>query len=268
MKNATILGAICGDTIGSIYEFHPTKDYDFEMFSDRMEYTDDSILTIAVADWILHDTELSHETLIESMLKHGRRRLHPMGEYGPGFFAWLRGNEQKPYGSFGNGSAMRVSAVGFAFDSIEKTMEVAKISAEITHNHPEGIKGAQAAAVAIYLARTGSTKQEIKEYIENKFAYNLHRTCDEIRPSYRFDGTCQGSVPESLIAFFDSNNYEDAIRLSISLGGDADTMASITGAVAASYYKDIPDKIIDFVLEKLPPYYKEVVEEFEGKFGK
>ena len=168
--------------------------------------------------------------------------------------------------SWGNGSAMRVSPVGFAFNTLEETLEAAKVSAEITHNHPEGVKGAQATAASIFMEKNGETKDEIRRFIEGRFDYNLSHSCDEIRPTYSFDVSCQGTVPESLIAFFDSKDYEDAIRLTVSLGGDADTMGAITGAVAMAYYKEMPDYIYETVMGKLPEDLKEVIMEFENKY--
>lgn len=267
MKKGTIIGAIVGDTIGSIYEFNPTKDYHFNLLDNRMEYTDDSIITIAVADWILHDDSLSHSGLINKMRKWGNKYPYPMGSYGGTFSAWLSREDMGAYNSWGNGSAMRVSPVGFAFDTLEETLRFAQISAEITHNHPEGIKGAQATAAAIFLARKGKTKAEIKEYITHFFGYNLHYTCDDIRDSYGFEASCQETVPQSLVAFFDSSDFEDAIRLTVSLGGDADTMGAITGAVAAAYYKEIPQNLYDFTIEKLPEDLLMLVEEFEEKYA-
>lgn len=265
MKKITIPGAIIGDTIGSIYEFDPTKDYNFILIDDRMEYTDDSIMTIAVADWILQDNTLSHSNLEKKMRYWGNKYRFPMGGYGGIFTAWLYREEMGAYNSWGNGSAMRVSPVGFAFDTLKETLRVAKISAEITHNHPEGIKGAQAVAAAIFMARKGKNKQEIREYITNHFGYELNKNCNDIRPTYRFEPSCQETVPQSLIAFFDSNDFEDAIRLTISLGGDADTMGAITGAIAAAYYKEVPDNLYEFTNNKLPDDLREVVEEFEKR---
>jgi ADP-ribosylglycohydrolase len=262
-KRITILGAIAGDTIGSIYEFNPTKKYDFPFLDERMEYTDDSIMTIAVADWILSDPKLSHAGLVKKMRYWGNKYRYPMGSYGETFSAWLNSEDMDPYNSWGNGSAMRVSPVGFAFDTLEETLKVAKISAEVTHNHPEGIKGAQATATAIFMARKGIIKAEIKEYISQKFRYNLNYSCDDIRDFYRFQASCQETVPQSLVAFFDSKDYEDAIRLTISLGGDADTMGAITGAVAAAYYKEVDANIINFTLGKLPEDLRRIVELFE-----
>lgn len=266
MKNPTILGAIIGDTIGSIYEFNPTKDYNFKLYDD-MEYTDDSIMTIAVADWILHDPRHGHETLVATMRKWGQKYPCPMGSYGGGFANWLRIPNPQPYGSWGNGSAMRVSAVGYAFETLDETLQVAKVSAEVTHSHPEGIKGAMATAAAIYMARHMATKSEIRDYIEANAGYDLHRKYDDIKKEYHFDGSCQGTVPESIIAFLESDSYADAIRKTVALGSDADTMGAITGAIAAAYYREVPDGIAKLTLSKLPSDLRQIVDEFEAKYG-
>lgn len=259
----TLLGAVAGDVIGSVYEFNPTHDYHFPLLQKGMMYTDDTIITIAVADWLLNDPILSTEKLARIMRKWGRKYRYPMGGYGGYFDRWLDDDRAMPYNSWGNGSAMRVSAVGFAFDSLEDTLIVARRSAEVTHNHPEGIKGAQATAAAIFMARTGRTKEEIRKYVSETFGYDLHRTCDDIRPTYKFEGSCQETVPQSLIAFFDSTDYESAIRLTVSLGGDADTMGAITGSVAAAYYGKIPAKVTDFVMQLLPQDMTGVIRNFE-----
>jgi len=264
----TLVGSIAGDTIGSIYEFDPTKDYDFEILDDRMIYTDDSIMTLAVAKWILESPELDTDRLVQIMQLLGCRYKCPMGGYGSMFQSWLWDNNPKPYGSFGNGSAMRVSACGFAFDTLEKTLDAAEKSAIVSHDHEEGIKGAKATAAAIYLARTGKTKDEIREYVESTFGYDLSKTCDEIRPEYHFEGSCQETVPQSIIAFLDSKDYEDAIRLTVSLGGDADTMGAITGAIAIAYYKEMPRRIFEFTMSKLPRDLKDIVLRFEERYGK
>lgn len=261
------MGAILGDIAGSIYEFDPHKSTDINIQDKRMDYTDDTIMTIAVADWILNDKLHTEKGLVERMQQWGCRYPHPMGAYGNMFAQWLRTDNPKPYNSWGNGSAMRVSAVGFAFDTLEETMNVAKKCAEVTHNHPEGIKGAQATAAAIFMARTGSTKEEIRRFITDTFGYNLDRSCDDIRPTYGFDGSCQGTVPESIIAFLDSKDYEDALRLCISLGGDADTMGAITGAIAGAYYNNMSSALYEFGMEKLPKDMQNVVGLFNSKYG-
>ena len=262
-----LMGAILGDIAGSIYEFDSHKSTDINLQDKRMDYTDDTIMTIAVADWILNDKRHTMNGLVERMQQWGRRYPHPMGAYGNMFSQWLRSDNPMPYNSWGNGSAMRVSAVGFAFDTLEETMNVAKKCAGVTHDHPEGIKGAQATAAAIFMARTGSPKEVIRRYITDTFGYNLDRSCDDIRPTYGFDGSCQGTVPESIIAFLDSNDYEDALRLCISLGGDADTMGAITGAIAGAYYNKMPYALYEFGMEKLPKDIQNVVGLFNSKYG-
>ena len=244
MNTDILIGAIAGDIIGSYYEFVPIKSIDFPLFNgSSSHFTDDTIMTIANADWLL-----TGDSLLGIMQDYGNR-YH--SSYGSMFYEWLRADNPQPYNSWGNGSAMRVSPIDWAFNTLEETLEAAKQSAEVTHNHPEGIKGAQATAACIYLARTGKSKQEIKEYVETTFGYNLNRTCDDIRPTYHFNESCQGTIPESIIAFLESTDYESAIRLTISLGGDADTMGAITGGIAEAYYKEIPQYIIDEVLKRL-----------------
>ena len=261
--NPLLIGAVIGDIVGSIYEFNPHKSKDINLQESSMEYTDDTIMTIAVADWILNDKKHTKKGLVARMQKWGRRYPNPMGAYGGMFSQWLSSDNPKPYNSWGNGAAMRVAAVGFAFQTLDETLKVAKKSAEVTHNHPEGIKGAQATAAAIFMARTGGTKEEIRRYISETFGYDMNRTCDDIRPTYCFDGSCQGTVPESIIAFLDSKDYEDALRLCISLGGDADTMGTITGAIAGAYYHQIPYDLYEFGVKKLPG--GKTPEPFEGK---
>lgn len=264
--NPMLLGAIMGDIAGSIYEFNPHKTTDVSLQDRHMDYTDDTIMTIAVADWVLTDKEHSHDGLVARMQRWGRMYPNPMGAYGGMFSQWLRSDNPQPYNSWGNGAAMRVAAIGFAFSTLEETLEVAKTSAEVTHNHPEGIKGAQATAAAIFMARTGSTKEEIRRFIAETFGYNLNRTCDEIRSAYSFDGSCQGTVPESIIAFLDSKDYEDALRLCISLGGDADTMGAITGAIAGAYYHQMPLALSRFATSKLPEDIMNVIYNFNKEF--
>ena len=266
--NPLLIGAVIGDIAGSIYEFNPHKSKDINLQNKDMEYTDDTIMTIAVADWILNDKKLTKKGLVARMQQWGRKYPNPMGAYGGMFSQWLSSKNPKPYNSWGNGAAMRVAAVGFAFSSLEETLKVAKKSAEVTHNHPEGIKGAQATAAAIFMARTGSTKEEIRRYISVNFGYDMNRTCDEIRPTYGFDGSCQGTVPESIIAFLDSKDYEDAIRLCISLGGDADTMGAITGAIAGAYYHQMPYDLYDFAMNKLPDDIKGIIKLFDSEHAR
>ena len=232
-------GAIIGDIAGSTLEFKRKKNYDFQIFLPGSDITDDTIMTIAVARALMHWRASGgdlHEAMRFHMRDLGRKYPYPLGGYGTGFKHWLGSNSKLAYNSCGNGSAMRVSPCGLIAIDLEEALELAKISSEVTHNHPEGIKGAQATAAAIYMAKAGNTMEEIRTYIHENF-YPMDRTCDEIRPTYRFEGTCQKSVPESIIAFLESESYEDAIRKVISLGGDADTMGAITGSIAWAYYR-------------------------------
>jgi ADP-ribosylglycohydrolase len=255
-----MIGAIAGDIIGSIYEFQNTKLTDFDLFVPSSVFTDDTVMTIAVADCILHGKGYA-----ETLKEYGKN--YPNRGYGGMFRKWLESPDSKPYNSFGNGSAMRVSPVGFAFSTLEKVLQEAKKSAEVTHNHPEGIKGAQAVASAIFLARQRKSKKDIKQYITSTFNYNLEQTIDEIRPYYYFDETCQGSVPQSIIAFLESENYEDAIRKAISIGGDSDTIACITGGIAEAFYK-IPEYIVSETRRRLDQRLLAVVDEFEQKYSR
>ena len=263
-------GAILGDIIGSPFEFdRGDKTKNFDLFSKGCGFTDDSVMTIAVGEALLAVRPKAavkeiEDAVASNMQDWGKR--YPHAGYGGSFRHWLKENNPKPYGSYGNGSAMRVSAAGWLYDSIERTREVARATANVTHNHPEGIKGAEATASAIYMARNGSSKEEIKEYIETIFGYNLSRTCDEIRPTYYFNESCQGTVPESIIAFLESTDYESAIRLTISLGGDADTMGAITGGIAEAYYKEIPQYIREEVLKRLPNEFIDIMQRFYEMF--
>jgi len=252
-----MIGAIAGDMIGSPYERYPIKHTNFDPVVSA--FTDDTVLTIAIAYSILNEADIA------SSLKKLAEKYYNL-PYGGGFRRWIRSWDNQPYNSFGNGSAMRVSPVGFAYDSVEEVLHQAKRTAEVTHNHPEGIKGARATALAIYLARIGESKETIRKEITDRFSYDLNRTVDEIRPDYRFDVTCQGSVPESIVAFLDSSNWEDAVKKSISLGGDSDTMACITGGIAQAYYKEIPENIVEDVRNRLPPDLREVLNEFNVKY--
>jgi ADP-ribosylglycohydrolase len=255
-----LLGAIAGDVIGSVFEFHNIKTTDFELFSSNSRCTDDTVLTIALADSILHDKPLSR-----TFQEYGR--TYPHSGYGGHFREWIYQENPKPYNSWGNGSAMRVSPAGFAFQTEETVLKEAKKSAEETHNHPEGIKGAQATAISIFLARMGKSKQEIKNYVEKHFHYNLSRSLDDIRPTYRFDVSCQGSVPEAIIAFLESSDYENAIRLAVSIGGDSDTIACITGGIAHAYYQNIPEIIEEQTLSRLPEEFRIIMHQFDEQFG-
>ena len=260
-RSNILIGAIAGDIIGSVYDLRPIKSVNFSLFKEYSRFKDDTVMTVANADWLL-----THENLVDVMKWYGNN--YPTAGYGGMFMRWLMSDNPRPYNSYGNGSAMRVSPVGWAFDTLEETLEKAKESAAITHNHPEGIKGAQAVAACVYLARTGKSKEEIRTYIENTFGYDLNRTCEEIRPTYSFDVTCQGSVPESIIAFLDSTSFEHAIRLAVSLGGDADTMGAITGGIAEAYYQEIPEEIKREALRRLPDEFTDVMERFYEKFVK
>jgi ADP-ribosylglycohydrolase len=255
-----MLGAIAGDVIGSVFESSPIKSTEFPLFGPRSRFTDDTVLTVAVAYSILKGVDYASSFKI-----FGRR--YPNAGYGLSFYNWIFSPERKPYGSWGNGSAMRVSPIGFAFDTVEDVLKEAKKSAEVTHNHPEGIKGAQATALAVFLASRGKSKGEIKKEISERFGYNLDRTVDEIRPSYRFDVSCQGSVPEAIISFLESQNFEDAVRKGISLGGDSDTIACIAGAIAHSFYKDLPREIVSNVKERLPDEFLSIIEGFKARYS-
>ena len=268
------LGALIGDTVGSVYEFDNIKTTEFQpLFDKRAEYTDDSIMTIAVADWLVNTGRTLSE-LEDRLVYWAKHFPFPMGGYGGGFHTWLFSPERlydfkgdvyedgkrHPYNSYGNGSAMRASACGWVAHSLEEALGFAKSSAIITHNHPEGVKGAQATTAAIFMARQGESKEAIRTYIEQTFGYDLQHTCNEIRPYYGWESSCQGTVPPALIAFFDSHDFEESIRLAVSLGGDSDTLACITGGIAQAYYKEIPDEIINEMRILLPKEFWEVIE--------
>ena len=262
-----MIGSIIGDIVGSIYEFTPNniKTKQFEFFNPNGSYTDDSILTFATADWLLHGGEVAHY-----YSKYGEKHPWPMGGYGGGFKLWLvrsiRHQDYRPYNSCGNGSAMRVGPVGWAFDTIEEILAKAKESAECTHNHPEGIKGAQATALAIMMARHGCDKNEIRSEIEKRFEYDLQFTCEQIRPTYTWGGTCQDSVPQAIVAFLDGEDYEDSIRNAISIGGDSDTIGCITGSIAEAYF-GVPADLRNSAMNYLPEEFQSIISEFENKFG-
>lgn len=258
-------GAILGDIIGSPFEFdRGDKTKDFKLFSRRSHFTDDSVMTLAVCEALLkvgQDVTVKEieDAVISSMQSWGRR--YPHAGYGGYFRRWLTARHPEPYNSYGNGSAMRVSAVGWLYDSLEKTRVVAKATANVTHNHPEGIKGAEATASAIFMARNGSSKEEIKKYIENEFHYDLNRTLNEIRPGYHMDETCQKTVPEAIIAFLEAKDFEDAIRNAVSLGGDTDTLGAITGSIAEAYY-GIPEWLITECRKRINKDMRIVLDDF------
>lgn len=253
-----MIGAIAGDIVGSVHEFKPIKTKDFPLFSPRCRFTDDSVLTLAVAQAILQGS--SYREAIHSF---GRR--YPDAGYGGRFIGWLASPDPKPYQSFGNGSAMRVSPVGLAFETVEEVLSEARESAVCSHDHPEGIKGAQATALAIFLARKGSGKKEIRKEIEGRFGYDLGRKLSEIRPSYSFDETCPGSVPEAISSFLESDSWEDAVRNAVSLGGDSDTIACIAGGIAEAFYGPLPAAVVHEVHSRLPPELWEVVQAWKAK---
>ena len=243
-----IIGAIAGDVIGSAYEFNPTRDHDFDLFTPKSTFTDDTVLTMANALWLLEDPRHTHEKLVRIMLDFCWK--YPDRGYGGRFAHWIHDGDPQPYNSFGNGSAMRVSPVGYYAKTLDEALNLAQISAEVTHNHPEGIKGAQATAAAIFLARQGKTKREIREYVMKTFGYDLSRTLEEIRPTFTFDETCQRTVLEAITCFMEGKGYEDVVRLSVALAGDADTIAAIAGSISSAV-DEVPNEITQPVIERL-----------------
>ena len=259
-------GAILGDIIGSPYEFDAgEKIKSFPLFSENSVWTDDTVMTIAVAEAFLDaglDAEEKQLTqyLVKSLRKYGKQ--YPKAGYGLRFWKWLHSWRPKPYNSCGNGSAMRVSSVAWLYEDLESVRRAARISSEVTHNHPEGIKGAEATAAAIFLARTGHSKEEIKAYIIREFHYDLSRTCDEIRPGYYHVEICQESVPEAITAFLEGESFEDVIRTAVSLGGDCDTVAAIAGSIAEGFY-GVPNELKEIVRRKLPVEFQQVLDRFD-----
>ena len=258
-------GAILGDMIGAPYEFDTgKKTKEFPLFCAESQFTDDSVMTIAVAEALLDNQFRDDETvkagLVDSMRKWGRK--YPYAGYGAKFQRWLRAKDPKPYGSYGNGSAMRVSSAGWLFDTLEQTRHMARLTAEVTHNHPEGIKGAEATAAAIFLARTGHGKDEIKDYVVQEFGYDLSRTCDQIRPKYHHVESCQGTVPEAITAFLEGADFEDVIRTAVSLGGDCDTLTCIAGSIAEAFY-GVPEQLKDECRSRLPKDMLDVLGRFD-----
>lgn len=264
-----MLGAIFGDIVGSAYEFHNTHDYNFRLLGKYSRPTDDSYMTLAVAKALMEtfgqgDSAI-RAALVRNMQEIGGR--YPYAGYGGMFSNWLREKDPQPYNSYGNGSAMRVAAAGWLYQTLDETLHAAKITAEVTHNHPEGIKGAQAIAAAIFLARAGASKEQILNFIANKFMYNLFRTLDEIRPDYHFEVSCQRSVPEAIIAFLEGENFEDVIRKAVSLGGDSDTIACMAGAIAEAYY-GMPQEFKEETLSRLPKEMRGIVHQFRKFYRK
>ncbi len=259
-----MLGAIAGDIIGSVYEGRKRwlveRSADFEpLFAPKARFTDDTVLTAAVADWLLHGGDLA------GLLK-GYYGCYPGAGFGGDFKAWAESEETGPYNSWGNGSAMRVGPVAWAFETLAEVLHQARETAKVTHNHPEGVKGAQATAAAIFLARSGAAKWEIREEVERRFQYDLSFRLDDVRPFHVFDSSCQGTVPQALVAFLESEDYETAVRLAVSLGGDCDTLACIAGAVAAAFYGGVPGPIREQALARLDEELSEVVAAFEDRY--
>jgi len=256
-----MFGAIAGDVIGSAYEWNPVKTTDFQLFTDKSYFTDDTVLTVATAAALTSDMGYAQAYRYFAL-------TNPGAGYGGMFERWVISNNQEPYNSYGNGSAMRVAPIAWAFESIEKVLSEAKKSATTTHSHPEGIKGAQATAAAIFMARHGISKEAIKNYVTAHFGYDLDRKLDDIRPDYRFDVTCQGSVPESIIAFLEGTSWEDTVRLAVSLGGDADTQAAIAGSIAEAFYGSVPQEIMNKVTPLLTKDLQEIMDRFVKSFMK
>ena len=257
-----IIGAICGDIIGSTREFNPIKTKDFELIPKYSAFTDDTVLTLSVASWLLNDNTYSKEVLVNEIKDLCSQ--YKVG-YGGRFRSWIISDKTEAYNSWGNGSAMRVSPTAWVADSLEEAEKLAKISAEVTHNHPEGIKGAVSTAASIYLARCGKSKQYIKNYVEENFNYDLSRKLDDIRPNYPFEVSCQKSVPEAIICFLESDSYEDTVRNAISLGGDADTQAAIGGSIASAFY-DVPKSIYLDCVSKLDEQLTSILYDFNNKY--
>ena len=255
-----MLGAIAGDIIGSVHESAGTKTRDFPLFTPESTFTDDSVLSVAVAEVLLEGGDFAEAF-------HDYFHRYPEAGFGDLFREWAMSDDRRPYHSLGNGSAMRVSPVGFAADSLDEALSLARRSAEVTHDHPEGIRGAQAVAAVIFLARQGASRLEILNEIEARFDYDLSPCLDDIRPGYRFDVTCRGSVPQAIIAFLEADGVEEAIRNAVSLGGDADTLACMAGGMAEAFHGGVPAPIAEAALARLPPDLRVVVEAFRMRHG-
>lgn len=254
-----MLGAMAGDIIGSVYEWQSIYVTDFPLFQKNSVFTDDTVLTVAVASALMSDRNYARTLRIYA-------RRYPKAGYGSRFKRWAMSEDAGAYNSYGNGSAMRVSPVAWAFNTLEEVLHAAQKSAEVTHNHPEGIKGAQATAAAIFLARTGATKEQIRSLITSRFGYNLNKTVADLRPLPAFDVTCQGSVPNALIAFLESTDFEDCVRNTVALGGDSDTQAAIAGSIAEGFYSGVPQAIQEAVFARLDAHLLQVVHDFRSKF--
>ncbi|QDU18365.1 ADP-ribosylglycohydrolase family protein [Urbifossiella limnaea] len=254
-----MLGGIAGDVIGSVHEKAGTKTTHFDLFPPKARFTDDTVLSVAVADVLLHGGDYT------SAFQDYYHR-YPAAGYGGTFVKWAQERQRAPYGSWANGSAMRVAPVGWAFDTLSDVLNEAERSAAVTHNHPDGVRGAQAVAAAVFLARTGKSKDRIRADVQSLFGYDLSGTVAGLRPAYKFDVSCAGSVPQSLIAFLDSTGFEDAVRLAVSFGGDADTMAAVAGAVAEAFYGGVPAAIAQPTLARLDDPLREVVTAFRVRF--
>ena len=262
-------GAILGDIIGSPYEFdhNNIKTKDFPLFNAHSNFTDDTVMTLAIGKGIMETKDYKNETELKNTLVFNLKKLglkYPNAGYGYMFSQWLASKNSQPYNSFGNGSAMRVSSIAWLFTDLNEVRYIARISAEITHNHPEGIKGAEATATAILMARNGHSKAEIKNYIQSEFGYNLNRTCKEIRPKYHHVESCQETVPEAITAFLEGNSFIDVIRTAVSLGGDSDTLTAIAGSIAEAFY-GIPQELKTKCQNYLTPDLKEILNEFEQR---
>ncbi|MCM0081506.1 ADP-ribosylglycohydrolase family protein [Geomonas sp. Red32] len=254
-----MLGALTGDIVGSIYEWNNIKTTDFPLFQDHCRFTDDSVLTVALAESIL--TGEGYGSVMKRYC-----RAYPDAGYGGNFLAWAKSADERPYHSWGNGAAMRITPAGWAFDSLEEVLQKAEEYSCVTHDHPEGIRGAQAVAGAVYLGRTGASKEEIRRFVEGRFHYDLSLSCDQIRPGYSFDVSCQGTVPQAVVSFLESTDFEGAIRLAISLGGDSDTLAAITGGMAQAFYGGVPEPIATRTLAFLDEDLRRVTADFEKRF--
>jgi ADP-ribosylglycohydrolase len=254
-----LLGAITGDIVGSVYEQAGMKRTDFPLFSPGCRFTDDTVLTVAVAEVLLEGGDYA-DAFVDYFWRY------PDAGYGGGFFRWASERQRLPYNSWGNGSAMRVSPVAYAFDTVDEVLEEAARSAAVTHDHPEGIKGAQAIAAAMFLARQSESRDAIRAYITQTFGYDLSRTVDEIRPDYVFDVSCRGSVPPAIIAFLDSTDFEDGVRKAVSLGGDSDTLACMAGAIAEAFYGGVPNDILVRAMDHIPSDLRHTVESFVAEY--